>query len=219
MKKYIIMAVIASMLTLSLTACGGTGDSGSGSGSSSDSGSESNSDSGSESNSDSNSDSGSESNSDSSSESEPQTQTAPETYEGEVMGGLDPDTSTKAGRMAKAALEADNWPSLMEITDAEFAQTFFGLDISQCTEFFLANQLMSVNLAEVVIVKPAEGSEDAVKEVLDSHFTYIKNDAAFYPDQEAPAEGAVMGTTDDGYIYIIVHENGSDIASTVLETE
>jgi len=210
MKKYIIMAVIASMLTLSLTACGGTGDSGN-SGSSSDSGSESNSDSGSESNSD--------SGSDSNSESEPQTMTAPETYEGEVMGGLDPDTSTKAGRMAKAALEADRWPSLMEITDAEFAQTFFGIDISQCDEFFLANQLMSVNLAEVVIVKPSEGSEDAVKEVLDAHFTYIKNEAAFYPAQEAPAEGAVMGTTDDGYIYIIVHENGSDIASTVLETE
>lgn len=215
MKKYIIMAVIASMLTLSLTACGGAGSSDSGSGSSSESNTDSNSDSGSESN----SDSGSESNSDSNSESDAQTEPAPETFEGEVMGGLNPDTSTKAGRMAKAALEADNWPSLMEITDAEFAQTFFGLDISQCSEFFLANQLISVNLAEVIIVKPAEGSEDAVKEVLDSHFTYIKNDAAFYPDQEAPAEGAVMGTTDDGYIYIIVHENGSDIASTVLETE
>ncbi len=206
MKKFVIMTVIASMLTLSLTACGGNDNSGS---------SESSGDSGSQSDSGSSSDS----NSDSGSESDTQTATAPETFEGEVMGGLDPDTSTKAGRMAKAALEADTWPSLMEITDAEFAQTFFGLDISQCSEFFLANQLMSVNLAELIIVKPNEGSEDAVKEVLDSHFTYIKNDAAFYPDQEAPAAGAVMGSTDDGYIYIIVHENGSDIASTVLGTE
>ncbi len=218
MKKYFIMAVIASMLTLSLTACGGTGSSDSGSGSSesnSDSGSESNSDSGS----DSNSDSGSESNSDSTSESDAQTETATGTFDGGMFGGLEPDTSTKAGRMAKAAIDAAEWPDMMPVTEAEFAQTFFGLDISQCDEFFLANQLMSVNLAEIIIVKPSEGSEDAVKEVLDTHFTYIKNDAAFYPDQEAPAEGAVMGTTDDGYIYIIVHENGSDIASTVLETE
>ena len=55
--------------------------------------------------------------------------------------------------------------------------------------------------------------------MFDAHFEYIKNDAAFYPDQEPSAAGTVNGTTEDGYLYIIVHENGADIASAMLSAE
>lgn len=42
-------------------------------------------------------------------------------------------------------------------------------------------------------------------------------DLAFYPMQQASAEGAVAGKTADGYLYVIVHENGEEIAKVLSD--
>jgi hypothetical protein len=121
--------------------------------------------------------------------------------------------------MGAAAMEAVEWPAMMEVTDNDLSQSFFGIDLSMCEDFYIANQLISAQLNEIVIAKPAEGMEDELKAAFDAHYEYIQTDAAFYPEQEASAAGAVEGTTDDGYYYIVVHENGSDAAAALLAVE
>lgn len=122
---------------------------------------------------------------------------------------------TLCEEMAKAALEADTWPDMQTIDDAEIIESLFGLQIGLCEDFYVSNQLVSAQLNEIVFVKPIYDSEDTVKAQLEQHLQYVQENAAFYPDQQPSADGAVMGTFANGYMYLIVHENGAEIASAV----
>lgn len=56
-----------------------------------------------------------------------------------------------------------------------------------------------------------------LEEVAAAYLNNVKTnpDIAFYPMQQASAEGAVMGKTNDGYLYVIVHENGEEIEKVI----
>ncbi len=136
-------------------------------------------------------------------------------------GESDTDTAPEAGALSAAdmaanAFAAGEWPALMEIADAETASMLFGIDLSMVEEYVMYAPMMSAHLNELIIVKPTAGNETAVKEALDAHFAYIKDGAAFYPDQEITAAGSVQGETEDGYLYVIVHDNGAAIESSLL---
>lgn len=132
-----------------------------------------------------------------------------------------PDPDGRAAKLAEAVFNAVEYPGMMEVNRSDYAEGFFGLDLSICEDFYVSNAMISAQLAEVIIAKPKAGSEDALKEIMDKHFDYIKNDpnATFYPDQEISAAGAVSGVTDDGYYYILVHENGDAAAEALLAVE
>ena len=117
--------------------------------------------------------------------------------------------------LAEAVNGCVEWPDMEEISDGEIIKTLFNLDVDLLDEYYISNAMMSVHLNEIIIAKPKAGNEDAVKSQLDEHFAYIKDGAAFYPDQEIAAAGAVEGVTSDGYYYIIVHQIGSQIADVM----
>lgn len=117
--------------------------------------------------------------------------------------------------LAEAVNGCVEWPDMEEISDGEIIKTLFNLDVDMLDEYYISNAMMSVHLNEIIIAKPKAGNEDAVKSQLDEHFAYIKDGAAFYPDQEIAAAGAVEGVTSDGYYYIIVHQIGSQIADVM----
>ena len=56
-----------------------------------------------------------------------------------------------------------------------------------------------------------------MEEVVKAYYDYIKNDpsAMAYPSMQASVDGTVSGKTGDGYLYVIVHENGADIAKVL----
>jgi hypothetical protein len=132
----------------------------------------------------------------------------------EDMGGMEPMFPMSL-TMADAAYAAVEWPSMMPVDDPELALSFFGIDTALCEDYYIANQLISAQLNEIIIVKPVAGAEADIQAQLEAHFEYIKTDAAFYPEQEPSAEGAVMGELDNGYKYIFVHEFGSVVADAV----
>lgn len=59
----------------------------------------------------------------------------------------------------------------------------------------------------------AENLEKAVA----AYYDYIKNDpnAMAYPSMQESVDGTVSGKTSDGYLYVIVHENGAEIAKVL----
>lgn len=122
-----------------------------------------------------------------------------------------PEVRTAAD-LGMAASTCIDWYDLEPVDDAEIIKSMMNIDTSLCDEYYVAVSMMSVHLNEVVIVKPSEGNEETIKTQLDEHFAYIKDGAAFYPEQEIQAAGAVQGKTDDGFYYIIVHQIGSEIA-------
>lgn len=117
--------------------------------------------------------------------------------------------------LADAVTGCLEWVAMEEVTDSEIANTLFGIDTSLLDDYYLATALMSVHLNEIIIVKPQADKEDEVKAQLDAHFEYIKDGAAFYPEQEKSAAGAAQGQTSDGYYYIIVHQIGDEIADVM----
>lgn len=134
-----------------------------------------------------------------------------------IENGVEEDIEylTLCEEMAKAAIEADTWPDMQTIDDAEIIESLFGLQIGLCEDFYVSNQLVSSQLNEIVFVKPISDSEETVKAQLEQHLKYVQENAAFYPDQQPSADGAVMGTFANGYMYLIVHENGAEIASAI----
>lgn len=127
-----------------------------------------------------------------------------------VEVGIAPEQTSKfnARQMAANAYSVIEWPPMMEMPDIETTLMMTSIDPSLCTDYYISTPLISADLNEIIICKPDTGREAELQEQFDAHFEYIKNGAAFYPEQEASAAGAVMGKTDDGYLYIIVHENG-----------
>ncbi len=102
------------------------------------------------------------------------------------------------------------WEQYIETT-----KNMTGVDLNLVDDSSIYLPMMSVHLDELIVVKPAAGHEAEVEKGLSDHLDYIKNGAAFYPDQEIAAAGAVMGQTDDGFYYLVVHQIGSDIAEVI----
>ena len=78
---------------------------------------------------------------------------------------------------------------------------------------------MSAQLLWVIAVKPVAGSEEAVQTALDNFLAVQKENGAFYPSQEESVAGAVSGTTDDGYMYLVIHKNGQAVADAMVAAE
>ena len=106
-------------------------------------------------------------------------------------------TERTAEDLAQAVFKAIDWVSSEQITDAEIAKTMVNLDLDLLDDYSIYLPTMRVHL--------------------DEHFAYIKDGAAFYPEQEIAAAGAVEGKTDDGFYYIIVNQIGSQIEEIIKD--
>lgn len=126
-----------------------------------------------------------------------------------------PEAERTAQDITDGVFESIDWVSSEQVTDPEIADTMLGLDLSLLDDYSIFVPLMSVHLDELIVVKPKAGSEEDVDKQLTAHLEYIKESAAFYPDQEIAAAGAVMGQTDDGFYYLVVHQIGSEIADVI----
>ncbi len=233
MKKFVSMLLVSAMLVTALTACdnGKTNDSDSNPSTSTDSGNSSSTD-GNSSSTDSETSSGESStdnessSSDDSASSPEESSSDPESSDPDSGEIAEPDNSglpypdNKAGNMAKAALATGSWPALDMVSDQDFLDALFIPDfkLESAEEYCFCTSVISAQLYKVVVIKPKADKETEVSEAIDKYFDAIKNDPniAFYPGQQASAEGAVKNKTDDGYYYIIVHEDGADIESAML---
>lgn len=145
--------------------------------------------------------------------------------DGDNMEGVDnsglPFPDNKAGNMTKAAFATGAWPAMDIIEDQEILDMMlnYGFKLENYDEFCFTTNVISAQLYNVIVIKPKEGSESEVETAIAAYADALKNDpnVTFYPGQEASAQGAVNGKTDDGYYYMIVHENGADIESAMLE--
>lgn len=123
----------------------------------------------------------------------------------------------KAGRIVKTMLSSDEWGFMMLMNEETTPALIPDLSLDDCEEYCLAYCPNGTQLMYALAVKPKAGSEEKVENALATFYGNVKNnpDLAFYPMQQAAAEGAVMDTTDDGYICVIVHENGQTIGDAI----
>lgn len=127
---------------------------------------------------------------------------------------------TKSGKMAKAAIEYDQeaWSSGMTIADEEsFPYLLPDLDPAMFEEYCFVYDMMPINGHTIFAGKPAAGQEDAAKTALESTLEARKEQVSFYPAGQEAAANAQIGTTNDGYLYFVIHQDGSAIADAMTK--
>ena len=123
----------------------------------------------------------------------------------------------RAGRIVRTMLSSDEWGFMMLMNEETTPALIPDLSLDDCEEYCLAYCPNGTQLMYALAVKPKAGSEEKVENALATFYGNVKNnpDLAFYPMQQAAAEGAVMDTTDVGYICVIVHENCQTIGDAI----
>ena len=114
----------------------------------------------------------------------------------------------KADLYANKALNAVEFPKMTKVEKPEEIDAIFEFNTANYADYALYMNVMSVQLNRVLIVKPLPEKHDEVEAELKAYLEDLTENNAFYPAQESAAAGAVMGETADGYIYVIVHEDG-----------
>lgn len=123
-----------------------------------------------------------------------------------------------AQKLAERALDSGEWPGMDFLTDQKFVSALLSekIILDDLEDYALASNVISAQLNKILVVKPKADKAEAVQAAMDEYFDYVTTEGAFYPEQQASAAGSVSGKTPGGYIYIIVHENGAEIADAML---
>lgn len=109
---------------------------------------------------------------------------------------------------------------VFEMADIETGITMFGLEETLAAEdvadMVVAQPMMSAQLKQILIVKPAEGMRETVKFAVDEFTAAAKEGRrGDYPAWEAERAGTVSGETADGYFYVVVAAEGADMAAVI----
>ena len=131
------------------------------------------------------------------------------------IAGSESVAEKKADFYAEVALNAVEFPKMTKVVEADEIDAFFEFNTANYADFSLYMNVMSVNLNRVIIVKPLPDKHDEVYAELSGYYNDLIENIAFYPAQESAATGAKIGETADGYIYIIVHEDGESAVQAI----
>lgn len=109
---------------------------------------------------------------------------------------------------------------VIEVGDAETGLTMVGLAetvaAADLEDLVIATPMMSAQLKQIIIAKPAAGKEEAVKTALSAFADTAKQPNPMeYPAWEAERAGTVFGEAANGYLYVVVAAEGADIGAAI----
>ena len=101
---------------------------------------------------------------------------------------------------------------------AEELAEFDNVDITPFEEVYACRQLISVDLAEVIVARAAAGRESAALASLQKRLGEIQAVGERYPEQARAASAALTGKCGGGIFYMICAENAPDIEKFLQES-
>lgn len=125
--------------------------------------------------------------------------------------------SKTCSELVDVVLDSVEFPATIEVSDSDILTETIGLNLQDIDEYRVVQQMMSVSLVEVIVVKAKDGKTDAVLKTLENRKEKIQNELAFYPEQQESAAGAVTGATGN-YVYLIAHKDGNVAEKKLLES-
>ncbi len=105
--------------------------------------------------------------------------------------------------IASAALDANEWPVMAEVTDSFMLTEFFLLDgeNENYNDLLVLQCPISAVMSEIIIIDAADA--DAAKEDLEARRTKAIETDAWYPNDKELAEASIVGTNGN-YAYFII---------------
>lgn len=128
-------------------------------------------------------------------------------------GGV--STQKSAAELLDIVLNSVEFPEITRIDDEQRINEMMGIDLSEAEDWAVVQQLLSVDVVEVILIKPkADASTDYIAE-LQARKNSLINDFAFYPNQVESAEATVVGKK-NGVSYLICHADASEAETRLL---
>lgn len=116
------------------------------------------------------------------------------------------ETASKtASELLDIVLQSVDFPETIPLEDESRIETELKIDLSSVEDYAIVQQMLSVDVVEVIILKLNESASvsDMVK-VLEQRKDSLINEFAFYPDQVKSAEATVVGS-EKNVVYLICH--------------
>lgn len=107
--------------------------------------------------------------------------------------------------MINTIMDSIEFPAMMQADDDITIEEVIKLDKEEISEIRVQQQMITVNLNEIILIKPKGGKGDDVLAKLKARKQALIDLHAFYPGQLAAAENTVVGQH-SGYLYLICHE-------------
>lgn len=128
----------------------------------------------------------------------------------------DENVTKTAAELLDIVLKSVDFPETIPLEDESRIETELKIDLSTVEEYAIVQQMLSVDVVEVIILKLNEtaSASDAVS-VLEQRKDALINEFAFYPEQVRSAEATVVGC-ENNVAYLICHED-ADAAEEALK--
>lgn len=127
-----------------------------------------------------------------------------------------PKTDKTAAELLDVVMNSVQFPQMINLTD-EVRISDMGIDLSLAEDYAIKQQMLSVDVCEVIIIKAKDGMEGEILDSLEERMDSLINDFAFYPEQVESAEATVVGVEKD-VVYLICHKD-ADVAEGILLEE
>lgn len=125
------------------------------------------------------------------------------------------ETDKTADELLETVLNSVQFPLTVEITDDSKIEDM-GIDLSYVEEYAAVQQMLSVDVVEVIILKVKDGETSTAVKQLEARKESLINDFAFYPEQVASANATVVGS-DMNVAYLICHVDAEGAEEALLE--
>lgn len=118
--------------------------------------------------------------------------------------------------IADAAVSADEWPSLWEVTDAQLISDFFTLDAANenYKNLLVLQCPMSANMSEIIIIEAED--VNAAKADLEARQQKAQTQDAFYPDDVERAGASIVGT-EGNYAYFLMGDHADNAEKIIAD--
>lgn len=118
--------------------------------------------------------------------------------------------------IADAAISANEWPSLWEVTDKQLISDYFTLDADNANykNLLVLQCPMSANLSEIIIIEADD--VNAAKEDLEARREKAQTMDAFYPDDVERAGSSIVGI-EGRYAYFLMGDPAADAETVIVD--
>lgn len=124
-------------------------------------------------------------------------------------------TDKTAAELLNTVLNSIEFPQTIEVTD-ESRIAEMGIDLSLTEDYAVVQQMLSVDVVEVIILKAKDGETGRLEEQLEARKESLINDFAFYPEQVESANATKVGSEGNA-VYLICHAEAATAEQKLIE--
>lgn len=128
--------------------------------------------------------------------------------------GEESTTDKTAAQLMEVVMNAVQFPQMIDLNDNERIEEM-GIDLTVTEDYAIKQQMISVDVCEVIIIKASSENMEKLLEVLNSRKDSLKNFFANYPEQLQSANATVVGSKKD-IAYLICHTEAAKAEEQLL---